>query len=377
MKTSLFEIFKIGIGPSSSHTVGPMRAAVAFVTTLKNKDLFARVQRIQADMCGSLALTGRGHGTDRAVLLGLTGQLPDEVEPDKIESLVEDIRSVRSLVLGGVRRIPFDESSDLLFHKDAALPAHPNGMIFRAYDEAASELAKEVYYSTGGGFIKSEAEMHHASDDSVSTKVPYPFKSAADLLRIGQEKRQAIWEIVLENEKSRRSEEDIRMFVERIWNTMNACMLRGLETEGILPGGLNVRRRAPRFAKRLEEARDRDPLHAMDWVNVFAMAVNEENAAGGRVVTAPTNGAAGVIPAVAEYYLTFVENASKGRPVSVFPHRRCHRYSLQRKRFNLGSGSRMPRGSGCSLLDGGGWTCRSARRNESGSRICCRNRYGT
>jgi L-serine dehydratase len=311
MKTSLFEIFKIGIGPSSSHTVGPMRAAAAFVTTLKNKNLFARVQRIQADLCGSLALTGRGHGTDRAILLGLTGELPDEIEPDKVESLVEGIRSARFLVLGGVRRIPFDESGDLLFHKDAALPTHPNGMIFRAYDEAANELAKEVYYSTGGGFIKSEAEMHHTGDDSASTMVPYPFKSAADLLRIGEENKLTIWRIVLENEMRRHSESQIRAFIERIWETMHACMLRGVRTEGILPGGLNIRRRAPRFARRLEEVGQRDPLHALDWVNVFAMAVNEENAAGGRVVTAPTNGAAGVIPAVAEYYRKFVDGASQ------------------------------------------------------------------
>jgi L-serine dehydratase len=311
VKASLFEIFRIGIGPSSSHTVGPMRAAGAFVTTLKNKNLLARVQRIQADLCGSLALTGRGHGTDRAVLLGLTGELPDEVEPDKIESLINEIRSARFLLLGGVRRIPFHESSDLLFHKDVALPTHPNGMIFQAYDEAANEIAKQVYYSTGGGFIKSEEEIQDTGDDSVATKVPYPFKNAADLLRIGEEKKLPIWRIVLENENRQHGESQIRAFIERIWETMHACMLRGVRTEGILPGGLNVRRRAPRFARRLEETGERDPLHALDWVNVFAIAVNEENAAGGRVVTAPTNGAAGVIPAVAEYYRRFVDGASE------------------------------------------------------------------
>ncbi len=315
MNTSLFEIFKIGIGPSSSHTVGPMRAALAFLAALENKNVLERVRRVQTDLYGSLALTGHGHATDRAVLLGLSGELPDQVDPAKIEPLVNGIRTAHSLLLGGVQAISFDEPLDLLFHKDSALPAHPNGMSFRAFDERGTELAKEIYYSVGGGFIKTEAEMpgsrlQEGKPDTNSKKVPYPFKSADDLLRIGEEKQLAVWQIVLENEKSRRSETEIRAFVDRIWNAMHACMLRGLETEGILPGGLNVRRRAPRFARRLEEAGDRDPLHAMDWVNVFAMAVNEENAAGGRVVTAPTNGAAGVIPAVAEYYKRFVSGAS-------------------------------------------------------------------
>lgn len=310
MKTSLFEIFKTGIGPSSSHTVGPMRAALAFVAALENKNLFKRIRRVQTDLYGSLALTGRGHATDRAVLLGLSGEFPDQVDPAEIEPLVNGIRTAHSLLLGGLHAIPYQEPLDLLFHRDKTLPAHPNGMSFSAFDERGIELSKEVYYSVGGGFIKTEAEMQGAQPDADSKKVPYPFKSAADLLRVGEQKQLAIWEIILENEKSRHSESEIRSFVERIWNTMHACMLRGLETEGILPGGLNVRRRAPRFAKRLEAAGDRDPLHAMDWVNVFAMAVNEENAAGGRVVTAPTNGAAGVIPAVGEYYKTFADGAS-------------------------------------------------------------------
>jgi L-serine dehydratase len=310
VNTSLFEIFKIGIGPSSSHTVGPMRAALAFVRSLENKSVLEQVRRVQTDLYGSLALTGRGHATDRAVLLGLSGELPDQVDPAQIEPLVNGIRTAQSLLLGSRHTIPFDESLDLLFHKDSTLPAHPNGMSFGAFDEGGNQLAKEVYYSVGGGFIKTEAEMQSAQRDTDCKRVPYPLKSAADLLRTGEEKKLAIWQIILENEKSRRSETDIRAFVDRIWNTMHACMLRGLETEGILPGGLNVRRRAPRFAKKLEAAGDRDPLHAMDWVNVFAMAVNEENAAGGRVVTAPTNGAAGVIPAVAEYYETFVDGAS-------------------------------------------------------------------
>jgi len=287
-----------------------MRAALAFVRTLAKKNLLEQVRRVQTDLYGSLALTGHGHGTDRALLLGLSGELPDEVDPAKIEPLVNGIRTAHSLLLGGVHAIPFEESLDLLFHKDKTLPAHPNGMSFCVFDEQGIQLAREIYYSVGGGFIKTEAEMQGAQPEADSKKIPYPFKSAADLLRIGEEKQLAIWQIVLENEKSLRCESEILSFVDRIWNTMHACMLRGLETEGILPGGLNVRRRAPRFARRLEEAGAKDPLHAMDWVNVFAMAVNEENAAGGRVVTAPTNGAAGVIPAVGKYYKTFVSGAS-------------------------------------------------------------------
>jgi len=287
-----------------------MRAALTFVRTLEKKGLLEQVRRIQTDLYGSLALTGRGHATDRAVLLGLTGELPDQVDPAKIEPLVNCMRTGHSLLLGGIHSVPFDESVDFLFHKDSTLPAHPNGMSFCALDERGIQLSRETYYSVGGGFIKTEAEMQRAEPDTDSDEVPYPFKSAADLLRIGEEKQLAIWQMILENEKRHRSECEILAFVDRIWNTMHACMLRGLETEGILPGGLNVRRRAPRFARRLEEAGDRDPLNAMDWVNVFAMAVNEENAAGGRVVTAPTNGAAGVIPAVAEYYKSFVSGAS-------------------------------------------------------------------
>jgi L-serine dehydratase len=310
VKTSLFEIFKIGIGPSSSHTVGPMRAALAFVSNLKHRDLLQRTKRLQTELYGSLALTGKGHATDRAVLLGLSGEKPDTVDPGLIEGLVNGIRTSHSLFLGGVQSIPFDESLDLLFHTTIALPAHPNGMSFRAFDEKGQELVREVFYSVGGGFIKRESEMRQAETNSETMSAPYPFGSSADLLRIGEELRLPIWQIVLENEKSRRPEEEVRSYVGRVWETMRQCVQRGLQTEGILPGGLNVRRRAPRLAKRLESEGKSDPLNAMDWVNVFAMAVNEENAAGGRVVTAPTNGAAGVIPAVAHYYEKFVENAS-------------------------------------------------------------------
>jgi len=307
MKTSLFEIFKIGIGPSSSHTVGPMRAANEFASMLRTKGLLLPTKRVQADLYGSLALTGKGHATDRAVLLGLCGESPETVEIASIESNLAQIRESRALPLLGSQFIEFLEPRDLLFNKDQALARHSNGMRFTAFASDESKLASEVYFSIGGGFIIREGEDRQTQTPRL---VPYPFKSAEELLRIGAQRGMAIWHIVLENEKAFHSEEEIRKYVARIWDTMHQCVLRGLQTEGILPGGLNVRRRAAKLAKRLETEGAKDPLNAMDWVNVFAMAVNEENAAGGRVVTAPTNGAAGVIPAVAHYYETFIPGAS-------------------------------------------------------------------
>jgi L-serine dehydratase len=308
VKTSIFEIFRIGIGPSSSHTVGPMRAAGDFVAVLGAQSALLPVRRVQIDLYGSLALTGKGHGTDWAVILGLCGEVPDRVDPETIEPRLAVIRDVRSLPLRGVQPIAFDESHDLLFHKDQTLRGHSNGMRFRAFDDVGAELAQQVYYSIGGGLIVREGEP--ASARSVKV-VPYPFASADELLHIGEERGMAIWQIALENEKSWHGEGEIREYVRRIWDVMQACAKRGLATEGILPGGLNVRRRAPNLAKKLSGGGSSDPLAPMDWVNVFAMAVNEENAAGGRVVTAPTNGSTGIIPAVAHYYMRFVRDASE------------------------------------------------------------------
>jgi L-serine dehydratase len=306
VKTSIFEIFKVGIGPSSSHTVGPMRAAADFVRSLAAKDLMFQTHRVLVDLYGSLALTGRGHGTDRAIVLGLCGELPDRIDPETMESRLQEIRAVRSLALRGVCTIAFSEPEDLLFHKDQTLAAHPNGMRFTAFDAAGQSILGHAYYSIGGGFISKEGEEHsHARAESV----PLPFTSADELLRIGDERKIAIWQIVLQNEKARRPEAEVREHLRRIWQVMQACVARGLATEGILPGGLNVRRRASRLAGKLA-AKGAEPLAPMDWVNAYAMAVNEENAAGGRVVTAPTNGAAGIIPAVAHYYKRFVKNAS-------------------------------------------------------------------
>jgi L-serine dehydratase len=308
VNTSIFEIFKIGIGPSSSHTVGPMRAAREFAATLESSALLDQVAKLRVELYGSLALTGRGHGTDRAVVLGLLGEVPDEVDPESIQDKIRAVRESQQIRLLGSHTVPFLQDRDLLFHKDQILPGHPNAMRFSALDASARQLLTAVYYSVGGGFISREGEP--PTERSVLTPPPYPFSSAADLLRIGIDQSLPIWKIVLENEKAWRSETTVRDYIERIWEVMQACVRRGLETEGILPGGLNVRRRAPKLARNLGEIGTSDPLAPIDWVNVFAMAVNEENAAGGRVVTAPTNGAAGIIPAVAHYYMRFIPEAT-------------------------------------------------------------------
>jgi len=308
VKTSLFEIFKIGIGPSSSHTVGPMRASAAFAANLRDSALLQNVVRVEAGLYGSLALTGHGHGTDRAVILGLSGEVPDQIAPESIDPKLAAIRSSKTLPLAGTRSIAFDEPRDLLFHKTQTLSFHSNGMRFRAFDSAGATLSEQTYFSIGGGFIIREGEPAAAN---AKPKVKYPFTSADELLALGEQQGLAIWQLGLENEKSWHSETAIRDYVRRIWKTMQDCIERGLATQGILPGGLNVRRRAPRLAKKLAESGSGDPLAPMDWVNVWAMAVNEENAAGGRVVTAPTNGAAGIIPAVAQYYSRYISGADE------------------------------------------------------------------
>jgi L-serine dehydratase len=304
VRTSLFELFKIGIGPSSSHTVGPMRAAREFAASL---DL-PQTTRVLCELYGSLALTGRGHATDRAILLGLSGEVPDRVDPAQVAATVATIRQTESLQLLGTHPIAFHEAQDLLFHGTQTLPGHPNAMRFTAFHQNGRVQSQEVFYSIGGGFIQREgAPLPNSSD---RPPVPYPFSSGADLLDLGHRHRLPIWAIMLEDEKAWRPEAEIRAYIDRIWQVMQTCVERGLATEGILPGGLHVRRRAPRWYAKLRERGSNDPLAPMDWVNVFAIAVNEENAAGGRVVTAPTNGAAGVIPAVAHYYWKYVPDHS-------------------------------------------------------------------
>jgi len=310
MKTSVFDLFKIGIGPSSSHTVGPMRAARQFVCDLESADLLANTARIKTELFGSLALTGLGHATDRAILLGLAGEKPETVDPASIEQLVLQIRTDQRITLLAKYPVRLVEALDLLFLTRETLPGHPNAMRFSAFNDVGSSLASAVYYSIGGGFIvREQTDLHPPAADALP--VPNPFTNATELLALAQGRGLPVWQIILDNECSLRSEQEVRAKLATIWSVMNDCIERGLATEGILPGGLNVRRRAPRLFARLQaRTADADPLVAMDWVNAFAMAVNEENAAGGRVVTAPTNGAAGLVPAVGRYYRQFIPEAS-------------------------------------------------------------------
>ncbi|MBV8818576.1 MAG: L-serine ammonia-lyase [Acidobacteriaceae bacterium] len=308
MKTSIFDLFKIGIGPSSSHTVGPMRASRRFTVSVQEAGLLGRTARVLAELYGSLALTGMGHGTDRAVLLGLAGEKAEEVDPEQVPHIIDRIRGTSTIQLRDECEIPFHIESDLLFHTDQVLPGHPNGMKFTAFDEDGGRLLSEIYYSVGGGFIVKEGEA--AASDRDSLAVPHPFSNGAELLAQADAKGLPIWQLMLENESALRPETEVRARVQKIWTVMNDSIERGLRTSGVLPGGLKVRRRAPALFKKIRSLGMNDPLRAMDWVNVFAMAVNEENAAGGRVVTAPTNGAAGLLPAVARYYRQFVPESS-------------------------------------------------------------------
>ncbi len=285
-----------------------MRAAREFVASLEGDQLLEPTSRILSELYGSLALTGRGHGTDRAILLGLSGEVPDQVDPDQVEAKIGEIRGQGQLSLLGRHAVAFEESRDLRFHDTLTLPGHPNTMRFTAFDNAGSKLREQIYHSIGGGFIQRAGDREQSG--ASRPPVPHPFSSGDDLLRIGREKGLPIWAIMLQDEMAWRPETEIRAYIAKIWDVMQACVQRGLVTEGILPGGLNVRRRAPRWHRKLQEKGSLDPLAPMDWVNVFAIAVNEENAAGGRVVTAPTNGAAGVIPAVAHYYCKYVADHS-------------------------------------------------------------------
>jgi L-serine dehydratase len=308
MDTSLFDLFKIGIGPSSSHTVGPMRAAYRFAERLLDRELLQSVARVGVELFGSLAITGVGHGTDRGILLGLTGKQPDEIDPREIPGLLAGIEQSGFLPLFARQAVPFAHG-DLCFIKDALLPGHSNGMRFTAFAVDGRTLDTRVFYSVGGGFITEEGDSPVARTEHTTL---YPFRSADELLQIGKDRSLPIHLIMLTNESVWRPLEKIRDGVWKIWRVMQECTLRGLETRGELPGGLAVQRRAPDMARNLGNANFADPLAGMDWLNVWAIAVNEENAAGGRVVTAPTNGAAGIIPSVAHYYLRFLEGNDEG-----------------------------------------------------------------
>jgi len=309
MTLSVFDIFKIGIGPSSSHTMGPMRAAREFAVGLKNNGLLSQTQQLAVRLYGSLALTGLGHGTDRAILLGLEGAEPETVDPDSFEPTVKRIRSTGRINLLGERDIVFDEPMQLLFMRSERLPHHSNGMRFSALGEGGAVLREENFYSIGGGFITRDGETEASA--AAQSALPYPFGSGDELLALSREHGLEVFELMQANERTARSEEDIRAGLLRIWQVMQACVERGFRQTGVLPGVLKVRRRAPKLYRVLTESRNTvNPLEVMDWVNAWALAVNEENAAGGRVVTAPTNGAAGIVPAVLHYYGRFEAGAN-------------------------------------------------------------------
>ena len=318
MAVSVFDLFKIGIGPSSSHTVGPMRAARLFVARLQHEGKLGAAQRVCSQLYGSLGATGKGHGSDKAVLLGLAGFEPDTVDVDAIPALLETIRNERSVALLGTRRVAFDEKADLVFHRRETLPFHANGMRFTAFDAAGAPLLEKVYYSVGGGFVVSDEVAHDGSKQKViapdTTVLAHPFHSGAELLELATQHGCSIAELMRRNERHWRSDAEIDAGLLKIWSVMQACVVRGCKTDGILPGGFKVKRRAADLHRQLcanPEAALRDPLQVLDWVNLYALAVNEENAAGGRVVTAPTNGAAGIVPAVLHYYTRFVPSATE------------------------------------------------------------------
>ena len=307
MAISVFDLFKIGIGPSSSHTVGPMRAARLFVSRLSEQQLLDRLARVRVELYGSLGATGKGHGTDKAVILGLEGELPEQVETASIPERLARIIQQGQLLLAGKQPLAFDVTHDLVFHRRKTLPFHPNGMLFQAWDDAGELLLERTYYSVGGGFVVNQAA---AGEDRIvedTTRLPLPFTTAAQLLAHCDEQGFSISQVMLINECAWRSKDEVRNGLLHIWSVMQECVERGCHTEGVLPGGLKVKRRAARLYRQLshETGLPSVPLGTMDWVNLYALAVNEENAAGGRVVTAPTNGAAGIIPAVLHYFWRF------------------------------------------------------------------------
>ena len=314
MAISVLDLFKVGIGPSSSHTVGPMRAALLFVCGLRDGGLLGQVAGVKAELFGSLGATGKGHGSDKAVLLGLEGEAPERVDPEQVDAILARIRGEHRIRLAGVQPVRFVEREHLVLHRRQSLPYHPNGMRLAAFDAAGALLCEKLYYSVGGGFVVDERAA--GADRIVADTRPlaHPFRSGAELLANCRRTGLAISQLMLENERAWRSDADTRAGLLDIWGVMQACVRRGCEQEGVMPGGLHVRRRAAALYRQLSstpEAALRDPLTVLDWVNLYALAVNEENASGGRVVTAPTNGAAGIVPAVLHYYTRFCAGASE------------------------------------------------------------------
>ncbi len=318
MALSVFDLFKIGIGPSSSHTVGPMKAAALFARRLHKADLLPQVVRIEAKLYGSLGATGKGHGTDTAVMLGLEGEMPDTVDPDSIDARIKSMRHDARLTIDGVHAIAFNERKDLLFLRRETLPFHSNGVRLSAFAQDGSVIEERRYFSVGGGFVVSQEEADKAAEDphlvADATVLTHPFSSGDELLAITKETGMSIAQVMRVNEHAWRTNAELDAGLDHIWDVMKACVARGCRTEGHLPGMMKVKRRAAELHRRLSERPERalqDQLSILDFVNLYAMAVNEENAAGGRVVTAPTNGAAGIVPAVMLYYDRFVPGANQ------------------------------------------------------------------
>jgi L-serine dehydratase len=316
MSVSVFDLFKLGVGPSSSHTMGPMTAAARFTALLEARALLKQVHRVQTTLYASLALTGRGHHTDRAVILGLMGFEPASLDPDAGDTALLATAASGSLALGGVHPIGFDAAADIVWAGHQRLPPHPNALHFAAFDAAGEELAGQTYFSVGGGFVRDADDIGRNDPDGLGPPLPHPFENAADLLARAGAAGVTIAQLMFENECARRPGQEVTAGLERIHAAMEACIERGMRQSGELPGGLAVKRRALQIRSAILARMERavtDPLAAMDWVNLWAMAVNEENAAGGRVVTAPTNGAAGIVPAVLRYYDRFHGGTPDGR----------------------------------------------------------------
>ena len=379
MALSVLDLFSVGIGPSSSHTVGPMRAAKLFADGLKSDGQLSATIRVQAELFGSLGATRRGHGSDKAVVLGLQGQDPETVDTATADDQVAAGRRLDAeLRIGGDHRVDFNWDEDVVLHRRKSLPAHPNGMTFRALDHAGDVLSERSFYSIGGGFVvdgTAQGVDQVVTDDTV---LPYPFTTANELLEICRREHMSISDVMLANELVWRTEADLREKFLALWAVMRQCVDNGCAAEGILPGGLNVPRRAPALFRTLsataasagDEARTpslaqvpADPLLAMEWVNLFALAVNEENAAGGRIVTAPTNGAAGIVPAVLHYYVKFVSGSRRRRRGSLPPGGGRRRDPVQDQRLDFGGGGRLPGRSRIGLFHGGGGTVRGAGRD--------------
>ncbi len=314
MSLSVLDIFKVGIGPSSSHTMGPMIASHRFLNLVFEKGLLDSIEKIKVELYGSLALTGIGHCTDKAVMLGLEGELPETIDPTTMDSRIEAIQHDQALHLFQKKRISFHPKEDLVFLRRKVLPLHANGMIFRAFDDRNQQVCSEIYYSIGGGHVRNEQEMDTVIDSSEARPIPFDFSTGEDLLRMGRENKLSVHEMMLANECISRPEKEVYARLDFIWRMMDECIQRGCQRGGTLPGKLKVRRRGQRLFQELSKKAQRsdDHLAALDWVNLYALAVNEENASGSKIVTAPTNGAAGIMPALIKYYLHFCKGDQEG-----------------------------------------------------------------